>query len=985
MYKRCPIPVNPVRVHPSERRISLDGEWKIRLDPDDVGVDEGWFSQPALFSDSILVPGTWQGQGFGTADTDYVWDFRIETRTLRATYKGTGWYFLQFDVPEQWCANPDLNFWIAFGGVHPSAEIWLNGDKIGTNGIPFAPFALHCGETALLPKSNALIVRVHEENRELACAYNWQGNWSGLYRSVELVATGNRYLEELRLYPDVDSGAVRVKATIGSFSHKRPAEEATTLELTLRATGKSDIYGRTAIQFGGASEGAVDGSPDLGTMDTIAAEAELSVTNPALWSPDSPALYEVDAMLFDANCVCLDARSERIGFVRLSADGKHFCINGEPYYMRGSGEFLASPETASPDWNRDRWRRKLKTLREYGYNYVRCQTYCQTPEYLDAADEVGLLVQNEMGILGGWAGSSQWHVYQWPQPTPDYRSRLEAQWDAIVKRDVNHPSANIYCMSNEYGVFIKNRPFPFKRLAWKCYRDTKQIKPSAFVIWTDGGCDESLPGEFVNDDAQADGTCSKPVIQHEFQWWSSFPDVRNMEKYSGAVRPYAAEIALESAAKHGISHVLPAAVHNSQRLQYVEAREKMERCRRENPTLAGICHFNAMDTVPSPQGIIDEFFERKLVSRSTWRKTNGDTVVMIDLPFENRCFASGDFLEFDIVVSDFSHPHFRIPVIRWELTGPEGVVSSGQLVPEHAPYQSYRAGTVKTVFPETDTPMAATLRCVLKERVNERSNEDSREISNEWPIWVFPEIAGQSEGVVRFYDTKDSWVTRLDAVYALPRQSGGNSKIEEIDIGSVRLLITDTLNAEITRYLIGGGPVLLAAGEGLVRPMRSKLTGGRGNYFFTPPANYPPYEDGLNATIIKSHRSLGDFPHEGFADLQFIRMIGDAPPLDIEPLKLTRFDPIIRAVHTYMVGRSLGYLIEVLVGKGRLLICALDLDQRRCEARYLLSCLTQYLLEDDAEDAQRLEQDEYEFLVRSVTIGDERSFQGACSKETRRE
>lgn len=78
-------------------------------------------------------------------------------------------------------------------------------------------------------------------------------------------------------------------------------------------------------------------------------------------------------------------------------EGKQFRINGEPYYIRGTGDFLANLETGSPDTDRDRWRRKLATLRRYGYNQLRCQSYVPAPEYLDAADEVGLLVQSEVG------------------------------------------------------------------------------------------------------------------------------------------------------------------------------------------------------------------------------------------------------------------------------------------------------------------------------------------------------------------------------------------------------------------------------------------------------------------------------------------------------------------------------------------------------------------------------------------------------------
>ena len=135
-------------------------------------------------------------------------------------------------------------------------------------------------------------------------------------------------------------------------------------------------------------------------------------------------------------------------------------------------------------------------MRDYGYNYVRCQSYVYGPEYYDIADEVGLLVQSEMGMLGAWGGMSPMHVYQWPKPTPDNYPLLKRQWDLVVRRDVNHPSANLYCMSNEYGATAH-----FPRIAWECYQATKAIKPTALVIWTDGGYHPDMPGDFVNDEA----------------------------------------------------------------------------------------------------------------------------------------------------------------------------------------------------------------------------------------------------------------------------------------------------------------------------------------------------------------------------------------------------------------------------------------------------------------------------------------------------
>ncbi len=142
------------------------------------------------------------------------------------------------------------------------------------------------------------------------------------------------------------------------------------------------------------------------------------------------------------------------------------------------------------------------------------------------------------------------------------------------------------------------------------------------------------------------------------------------------------------------------------------------------------------------------------------------------------------------------------------------------------------------------------------------------------------------------------------------------------------------------RFMRTGGRVIVAATEGLLRPHPPNF--GYVKYFFTPPANYGPYEDGQNGTIIQNHAMLGDFPHEGFADLQFFRMMEEAPPLDLEPLELHEGDPVIRVIHRYMVGHPLGYLVERSWGLGGIILTALHLAPSLPEAQYLLGQICAY-------------------------------------------
>ncbi|MGC8804907.1 MAG: glycoside hydrolase family 2 protein, partial [Candidatus Ratteibacteria bacterium] len=507
--KMAPVRVNPVIRHESEKFIDFGGHWLFTLDPKNNGIKEKWYANQDAFSSKISVPGSWQGQGFGDDSPDEVWDFRIKARVYRATYHGTGWYGKVFRISEQW-ANRKI--WINFGGVHPSAEIWVNGKFIGSHSGPFVPFGFDITDVVEREKDNFVAVRISEKNRWLGFALNWNGYWSGLYRTVELVSTGDAWLEHCWIHPDPIDKCMNFMIRIGGNS------EDNDIEISVKdPSGKQCAH---TVRKSGPGKIAFC----------------IPVKDIQLWFPETPLLYRVDVEL-KRNGEIVDSRSERVGFLHLSTRGKHFLINNQPYYMMGTGDFVVNPETGCPDTDRERWRKKLSVLRQYGYVYVRCQSYVPAPEYFDIADEVGLLVQSEIGMMGAWAGHSQYHQYQWPQPDVERRKLLRYQWNATVIRDVNHVSANLYCMSNEYG----HRTVLYPETAWKCYRETKAIKPSSFVIWTDGTVYKikGMPLDFYCAEAKEDRRVSMPVIQHEFRWWTSFPDIRNKEKFTGAMRPYA--------------------------------------------------------------------------------------------------------------------------------------------------------------------------------------------------------------------------------------------------------------------------------------------------------------------------------------------------------------------------------------------------------------------------------------------------------------
>lgn len=138
-----------------EREIgtSLDGQWSFRVDSADIGVRQEWYRVAYDRSDwkSITVPQYWDG-------------FELEA------YDGVAWYARELGYP-----TPSKPVILFFGGVDDDADIWLNGEKVGSHSGYSEPFYLEVSEL-LRPGKNELVVRVRD--------YSGPG---GIYKPVKLV------------------------------------------------------------------------------------------------------------------------------------------------------------------------------------------------------------------------------------------------------------------------------------------------------------------------------------------------------------------------------------------------------------------------------------------------------------------------------------------------------------------------------------------------------------------------------------------------------------------------------------------------------------------------------------------------------------------------------------------------------------------------------------------------------------------------------
>ena len=143
-----------------------------------------------------------------------------------------------------------------------------------------------------------------------------------------------------------------------------------------------------------------------------------------LWSPENPRLY---TLRINCGGACLE---KRFGVRRLTVDGFSVLLNGKKYYLRGVCEHCYYPETVNPTSDISYYRMVIKKFKELGFNFIRFHTHVPREEYMQVADELGMLVQVECPEHGTFD-----------------------EWCDIVRVCREHTSTVIYCCGNEVQLY----------------------------------------------------------------------------------------------------------------------------------------------------------------------------------------------------------------------------------------------------------------------------------------------------------------------------------------------------------------------------------------------------------------------------------------------------------------------------------------------------------------------------------------------------
>lgn len=341
----------------------------------------------------------------------------------------TGWFEGHDYIYVKKFARPaEPVVWLELEGVYRNSEVWLNGEQLSFRPHGYMPVWVEL-TAGLTDGENTLKVVARNADQPNSRWYSG----AGMYRPAWLHVAPGAYIK-----PE------GVRVTTQSIS---PAVVRVDVAASEEGSWTAEIY------EGGRLVGSCNDKDNT-----------VAVKDAKLWSEDTPCLYTCLVKFGD------DSLAVNFGIRQIECDSEGgFRINGKRVVLRGAcvhhdnGPLGACAYTFAEE-------RKVKQLKEAGFNAVRCAHNPCSKAFLDACDKYGLLVMDEF--------SDMWYIHKTKY---DYASYFDKWWKTdigdMIARDFNHPSVVMYSIGNEVSETAQPRGIALSREMTKFCHEHDGTRP----------------------------------------------------------------------------------------------------------------------------------------------------------------------------------------------------------------------------------------------------------------------------------------------------------------------------------------------------------------------------------------------------------------------------------------------------------------------------------------------------------------------------
>lgn len=907
----------------ADSALSLNGNWEIFIDFVDAAVKPEDLNVHAQWRD-ILVPGCWE---------------QVEANKKA---EGPVWYRKSFKVPAEWS---DLPVALEFGGVNYYCEVYLNGALTCTHEGGWNGFQVRVEKLLIFGNDNELLVKVYKQGVRFPLRESLAGFlpdvgviFGGIWKSVQLVHVPEVTVKDVFAKPRIRDNGAEVEFVLNAIPRDTTRSVNLIAEIKDRQ-GKTVSSREQSMTIPPASE-RIEGKLWLEFEEAI-----------SLWSPEQPDLYQLNLSLSKNGCE-IYSQSCRFGMKELNVRDDQFYLNGSPLYMRGVLHWGWYAEHIAPIPSREEIREELKRVKASGFNLVKLCLFVPVQDYYELADEMGVLIWQELPM---WL----------PEVTPEFKSRVFSQYEAIIREVRNHPSLCVWTLGCELdqsadSTFLQELYEMAKSLtdhaiirdnsgSGECYGGL--LKEYAdfydYHFYTDihffpellsqfaGSWRENKPwmfGEFCDYDEFRNLDTTLEDHGGEMPWWL---------RYDEEVNPVAKEERwqysrqAEKLAKLNLPFSNAQLWKNANQSAFVYRKAVLELVR-TYAKISGYVITSIKDNPIATSAVFDDVGRPKQPPERL-RMINDSTV--ITLTWDNRCswigggdrlirwdpynYTAGTFIRPHLFVSHYGSELLENGILSWKIVTDEGGTILGEGAICSVRMQAGEAREVdilEVVAPEVKVPTALTLSAELTGK--------AETVRNSWTFRVFPKPAliAEEQSAVLIDDPFDVFAG-LNTLYPGIQS---NSAIKE----STRVILTSYLRPEHEAFMEQGGNVLFV--------QRSKS-----GPFIVKQLSFS--RESLQ--LYYDHPVMNGYPHEHHTSHS---MFGLATDLVFDYDSLPAHTPVMERLDARLFERH-GYMVESSRGQGLLLATTLRFEGglgsqpqgilKNTGARYLLDLAIKYLLE----------------------------------------
>ena len=872
------------------QEIDLSGQWGFQTDLMDFRRGSLDIRYMHRLQESILLPGITDDYKIG-----YKSPYRHIDRLTRVyEYMGPAWYQREITIPKEWKGK---RIFISFERVHWLSSIYVDTKEVSE--IDYISVPHNHELTDFVKPGKTHLITVCVDNRYQYNTHKWdhahseytQINWNGILGEMKLVALDPVYIEDMQLYPNVSEHSVKVRMKILNHTHKL-------------VTGKA-FFTISGEQYKQTRETMVSGNDSVFYVEDIIALGK----DIRLWDEFTPNLYtlQCDLATTTGSTNYQHTQSATFGMREIKADRDNILINGHRVHLRGTVENAVFPKTGYAPVDDASWERILTILKDYGMNHMRFHSWCPPAAAFRTADKLGIYLEVEMPMWGKDA-----------EPDEKRYDFFRREQKAILKEYGNHPSFCFWSLGNElqgdFSVMDKllttikqqdsrhlymTTTFTFEpgHGSWPEPNDDFWVTQWTRNGWVRGqGIFDDQPASFNKDFSSAIEGLSVPLITHEIGQYSVFPNLKEIDKYTGNLMPLNFKAVAADLKKKGRLHLAEGNLMASGKLATILYKEEIERALK-TPGFSG---FQLLDLHDFPGqgtalvGIIDAFWESKgLITPEEFRNFCSPVVPLAR--FEKATYVNNETFKAQFEAANFSDKVLSDIQPEWRLSDSKGtVIAQGNLDKQEIPVgNAFNLGSISVPLESISVADQLTLSIRFT----------GTQYQNSWNVWVYPQ--------------------------------------EVPEVGKEIFYTRSFADAE--KALSQGKKVLL-------NPEKEEINGLEGKFVqvFWSPVHFPNQPGTMGILCDPAHPALVDFPTEMHSNWQWWDICKNATTMELDSLK-NNMQPIVRMVDNFYKNRNLGLLFEVKAGDGKLLVCSSDLAKNlntRPVARQLRYSLLKYMESD---------------------------------------